>query len=62
MKPGSTVDTLRTNMRTAAEILGGTTKPRRSFELGDFKGFHVSASDSLIEKISNLADVSTDRS
>lgn len=61
MKPESTVDNLRTNMRAAAKILSGTTKPKRSFELGDFKGFHVSASDSLIKKISDLADVSTDR-
>ncbi|KAK8087143.1 peptidase S8/S53 domain-containing protein, partial [Apiospora phragmitis] len=56
LKPDSTQDQLHSSVEPAGGILGGS-KPKLSYTLESFKGYHVSASDDLIKSIANLGEV-----
>ncbi|KAI1775014.1 oryzin precursor [Hypoxylon cercidicola] len=43
-------------LSSVTDILGGVT-PKHSYEIGSFKGYSISASDSLINSIANLDEI-----
>lgn len=62
LKQNSTQEQLLSSVESAGGILGGI-KPKLSYTLGSFMGYHVSASDDCIKSIANLTEVtSTDPS
>ncbi len=44
-------------LSSVTDILGGAT-PKHSYQIGSFKGYSLSASDSLINSIADLDEVS----
>ncbi|KAK7977391.1 subtilisin-like protein [Apiospora saccharicola] len=57
LKPNSTQDQLQSSVESAGGILGGDFKPKFTYTLGSFMGYHVSASDDCIKSIANLTEV-----
>ncbi|KAK1762831.1 subtilisin-like protein [Phialemonium atrogriseum] len=56
MKPEASDDVVKSTIDAVSNILGGTP-PIRTHNIGTFKGFTISAEDSLIVIISDLADI-----
>ncbi|KAI1843039.1 hypothetical protein JX265_005181 [Neoarthrinium moseri] len=56
LKPETTSDGILSSIQSATDILGGLA-PKFSYTLGNFKGYHVSAANGLIETISKLSEV-----
>jgi hypothetical protein len=56
LKPDTANDGLLSSVQSVIDILGGIA-PRFVYDLGGFKGYHVSAADDLVTVISNLAEV-----
>lgn len=56
LKPETTSEGLSDSVQSVTNVLGGIT-PKFVYELGSFKGYHVSAVDDLVDIISNLAEV-----
>ena len=56
LKNGASNGLLQSSIDEATSILGGAA-PQLVHNLGSFKGFTVSGADSVIDAISNLADV-----